>query len=40
MGWPAPYCYVAYALWISLIIGSFLGAAIIGYLRETQGERM
>jgi hypothetical protein len=40
LGWPAPYCYVAYAFWITLLIGSLVAAAIIGYLRETQGERM
>lgn len=40
LGWPAPYCYLAYALWICLIVGSLVAAAIIGYLRETQGERM
>ncbi|MEM2111410.1 MAG: hypothetical protein QXX08_05985 [Candidatus Bathyarchaeia archaeon] len=39
LGWPAPYCYVAYAIWISWIIGSIIVAAVIGYLRETQGER-
>jgi len=40
LGWPVPYCYVAYALWITLIVGCLIGAAIIGYLRETQGERI
>jgi hypothetical protein len=40
LGWPAPYCYVAYAFWITLLIGSLVAAAIVGYLRETQGERM
>ncbi|RLI46782.1 hypothetical protein DRO69_02320 [Candidatus Bathyarchaeota archaeon] len=39
IGWPAPYCYVAYALWLSLIFGSIVVAAIIGYLKETQVER-
>jgi ABC-type transport system involved in multi-copper enzyme maturation permease subunit len=38
MGWPAPYCYIAYAFWISLLVGCLVFAAIIGYLRETQRE--
>jgi hypothetical protein len=39
MGWPAPYCYVAYVLWISWIFGSLVLAGVIGYLRETAGEK-
>lgn len=38
MGWPVPYCYVAYVIWIALLIGSCILAGIIGYLRETKGK--
>jgi hypothetical protein len=34
MNWPEPYCYLAYAIWISWFIGSCILAAIVGYLRE------
>lgn len=37
MDHPPPYCYVAYAIWIAMLIGSFILAAIVGYLRETKG---
>lgn len=37
MGHPPPYCYIAYAIWISLIFGTCIVAAIIGYMRESQG---
>jgi hypothetical protein len=39
MGWPEPYCYVAYALWISWFITSCVLAAIVGYLREQGREK-
>jgi hypothetical protein len=35
MNWPVPYCYLAYAIWITWFIGSCILAAIVGYLRET-----
>ena len=38
MGWPVPYCYVAYAVWISIFIGAIILAAIVGYLRETRTQ--
>jgi len=39
MGWPEPYCYVAYAIWISWIIGACILAAVVGYLREKGREK-
>lgn len=35
MNWPVPYCYLAYAIWITWFIGSCILAAIVGYFRET-----
>ena len=34
MGWPEPYCYVAFAIWIAYFAVAFILASIIGYLRE------
>lgn len=33
MGHPPPCCYIAYAIWISLIFGTCIVVAIIGYMR-------
>ena len=35
MDWPVPYCYFAFAIWITWLIGSCVLAAVVGYLRET-----
>ena len=39
MNWPEPYCYFAYAIWITWFIGSCILAAIVGYLREKGSRR-
>lgn len=38
MNWPVPYCYIAYAIWITWFFGSCILAAIVGYLRETRSR--
>jgi hypothetical protein len=38
MDWPVPYCYLAFAIWITWLIGSCILAAVVGYLRE-KGSR-
>jgi len=39
MGWPEPYCYIAYAIWIGWFLGSLILAGVVGYLREASGEK-
>jgi hypothetical protein len=39
MNWPEPYCYLAYAIWITWFFGSCILAAIVGYLRENANRR-
>jgi hypothetical protein len=39
MNWPEPYCYLAYAIWITWFIGSCILAAVVGYLREKGSRR-
>lgn len=36
MGWPEPYCYIAYAIWIIWFFGGCILAAIVGYWRENK----
>ena len=38
MGWPVPYCYIAYAIWVSYFVGAIILAAFVGYMRETRTE--
>ena len=38
MGWPVPYCYVAYAAWVAWFVSSCILAGIVGYLREKKGS--
>lgn len=35
MGWPVPYCYVAFGIWAVYFGGSVVLAAVVGYLRES-----
>ena len=37
MAWPAPYCYVAFAIWITYFGSVVMIAAILAYIRESKG---
>lgn len=37
MNWPVPYCYIAYAIWISWFVGATILTGVIGYMREKRG---
>lgn len=37
MAWPAPYCYIAFAIWIVYFVGVIIIAAVIAYIRESKG---